>query len=44
MNSRVDEIQDFVKMNIHVATDYNKGKQVSFTNQLPSYDTTNLRN
>ena len=31
MNSRVDEIQDFVKMNIPTSTDNKKGKQVSFS-------------
>ena len=30
MNSRVDEIQDFVKRNIPTSTDNKKGKQVSF--------------
>ena len=36
MNSRVDEIQDVVKMNIPTLTDNKKGKQVSFSDQLPS--------
>ena len=44
MNSRVDEIQDFVKTNIPTSTDNKKGKQVSFSNQLPSQATINLRN
>ena len=35
MNSRVDEIQDFVKMNIPTLTNNKKGKQVSFSDQLP---------
>ena len=35
MNSRVDEIQDFVKTNVQPTT-YKKGKQVTFTDQLPS--------
>ena len=43
MNSRVDEIQDFVKTNIQPTTD-KKGKQVTFTNQLPSQATANPRN
>ena len=44
MNSRVDEIQDFVKMNIPTSTDNKKGKQVSFSDQLPLQATINLRN
>ena len=40
MNSRVDEIQDFVKTNIPTSTD-KKGKQVSFSDQLPSQATIN---
>ena len=44
MNSYVDEIQDFIKTNIPAATDNKKGKQVSFSNQLPSQATINLRN
>ena len=44
MNSRVDEIHDFVKMNIPTSTDNKKGKQVSFSDQLPSHATINLRN
>ena len=44
MNSRVDEIQDFFKTNIPTSTDNKKGKQVSFSNQLPSQATINLRN
>ena len=43
MNLRVDKIQDFVKMNIQPKTD-KKGKQVTFTNQLPLHATTNSRN
>ena len=41
--SRVDKIQDFVKMNIQLTT-YKKGKQVTFTDQLPSQATANPRN
>ena len=44
MNSRVDEIQDFFKMNIPTSTDNKKGKQVSFSDQLPSQATINPRN
>ena len=44
MNSRVDEIQDFVKTDIPTSTDNKKGKQVSFSDQLPSQATTNPRN
>ena len=44
MNSRVDEIQDFVKTNIPTSTDNKKGKQVSFSDQLPSQATINPRN
>ena len=44
MNSRVDEIQDFVKTNIPPMIDNKKGKQVSFSNQLPSQATINSRN
>ena len=43
MNSCVDEIQDFVKMNVQPTTD-KKGKQVTFTDQLPSQATANPRN
>ena len=43
MNSRVDEIQDFVKTNVKPTTD-KKGKQVNFTDQLPSQATANPRN
>ena len=43
MNSRVDKIQDFVKTNVQPTTD-KKGKQVTFTDQLPSQATANLRN
>ena len=44
MNSRVDEIHDFIKTNIPTLTDNKKGKQVSFSDQLPSQDTINPRN
>ena len=44
MNSRVDEIQDFIKTNIPTSTNNKKGKQVSFSNQLPSHATINPRN
>ena len=44
MNSRVDEIQDFVKTNIPTLTDNKKGKQVSFSDQLPLQATINPRN
>ena len=44
MNSRVDEIQDFVKTNIPTSTENKKGKQVSFSNQLPLQPTINPRN
>ena len=43
-NSRVDEIQDFVKTNIPTSTDNKKGKHVSFSDQLPSQATINPRN
>ena len=43
MNSRMDEIQDFVKTNVQPTTD-KKGKQVTFTDQLPSQATANPRN
>ena len=43
MNSRVDEIQDFVKTNVQPTTD-KKGKQVTFTDQLPSQAMANPRN
>ena len=43
MNSCVDEIQDFVKTNVQPMTDKN-GKHVTFTDQLPSQATANLRN
>ena len=36
MNSRVDEIQDFVKTNVPLATDNKNCKQVLFFDQLPS--------
>ena len=44
MNSRMNEIHDFVKTNIPTATDNKKGKQVPFFDQLPSHATINLRN
>ena len=44
MNSLVDEIQYFVKTNIPTSTDNKKGKQVSFSNQLPLQATINPRN
>ena len=43
MNSRVEEIQDFVKTKLQPTTN-KKGKQVTFTNQLPSQATANARN
>ena len=43
MNSRVDEIQDFVKTNVQPMTN-KKGKQVTFTDQLPLQATANPRN
>ena len=43
MNSHVDEIQDFVKTNVQSTTD-KKGKEVTFTEQLPLHATANLRN
>ena len=39
----MDEIQDFVKTNVQPTTN-KKGKQVNFTDQLPSQATGNLRN
>ena len=36
MNSRMDKIQDFIKTSIPTLTDNKKGKQVSFSDQLPS--------
>ena len=44
MNSRVDEIHDFIKMNVLIGIDKKKGKQVSFIDQLSSRSSTNLRN
>ena len=44
MNSLVDEIQDFVTTNIPTSTDNKKGKQVSFSDRLPSQTTINPRN
>ena len=35
MNSRVDEIQEFVKTNVQLTTD-KKGKHVTYPDQLPS--------
>ena len=43
MNSHADEIQDFVKTNFQATID-KKGKQVTFTDQLPSQATANPRN
>ena len=43
MNSRVDEIEDFIKTNVQPTTD-KKGKKVTFTDQLPSQATENSRN
>ena len=43
MNSCVDEIQDFVQANVEPTVD-KKGKQVTFTDQLPSHATENPRN
>ena len=43
MNSRVDEIQDFIKTNVQPTAD-KKGKQVTFTDQLPVQATANPRN
>ena len=40
----MDEIQDFVKTNIPTLTDNKKGKQVFFSDQLPSQATINPRN
>ena len=44
MNSRMSEIQDFVKINVQPTIDNKKGKHVSYSDQLPSYATTNPRN
>ena len=44
MNSCVDEIHDFIKTNIPTLTDNKKGKQVSFSDQLPSQATVNQTN
>ena len=43
MNSRVDEIQYFVRTNVQPTID-KKGKQVTFTDQLPSQAMANPRN
>ena len=43
MNSRVDEMHDFVKRNVQPTTD-KKGKQVSFSDQRPSQATDCSRN
>ena len=43
MNSRMDEIHDFVKTNVQPTTN-KKGKQVTFIDQLPSQATANPRN
>ena len=42
-NSRLDKIQDFVKIDVQPTTE-KKGKQVTFTDQLPSQATANPRN
>ena len=44
MISCVDEIQDFIKTNIPTSSDNKKGKQVFFSDQLPSQATINPRN
>ena len=44
MNSHVDETQDFVKTNIPTSIANKKDKQASFSDQLPSQATINLRN
>ena len=44
MNSRVDEIQDFIKINVLVVVDDMNGKQVSFADQLPSKGIANPMN
>ena len=44
VNSRVDNIQAFVKTNVPLEIDNKKGKQVSFSDQLPSKATPNLSN
>ena len=43
MNSRMDEIQDFVKTSVQPTIE-KKGKQVTFADHLPSQATANLRN
>ena len=43
MNSVLDKIQDFIKTKVQPKID-KKGKQVTFTNQLPSQATANPRN
>ena len=43
INSRVEEIEGFVKTNVQLMTDNKKGK-VSFSDQLPSQATSNPRN
>ena len=43
MNSRMDEIQDFIKTNVQSTIDKN-GKHVTFIDQLPSQATSNPRN
>ena len=44
MNSCMDNIEEFVKTNVHIVTDNKKGKQVLFSNQLRSQATANPRN
>ena len=43
MNSRLEEIHDFIKTNVQPMTN-KRGKQVSFSDQLPSQTTANPRN
>ena len=40
----MDEIQDFVKTNVPLVIENKKGKQVSFSDQLPSQVTANQIN
>ena len=44
MNSLMDEIHEFMKMNVPPIVDNKKGKQVSFSSQLPLQATTDPRN
>ena len=43
MNSHVDEMHDFIKTNVQPTID-KKGKQVTFTDQLPLHATANPKN